>query len=63
MLTAKVGKPLEKFTWDTTVARRNPLMVVLINLTDSEMFEAIYQVSSSVQSRTATRVKSRSEGT
>ena len=27
------------------------------------MFEAIYQVSSSVQSRTATRVKSRSEGT
>ena len=28
VLTAKVGKPLEKFTWDTTVARRNPLMVV-----------------------------------
>ena len=28
VLTAKVGKPLGKFTWDTTVARRNPLMWV-----------------------------------
>ena len=34
VLTAKVGKPLEKFTWDTTVARRNPLMWGWFNLTD-----------------------------